>query len=78
MTKIASREAQMDDLFKSLGSSADSSSSLSESGRAKLEKLAARTSSDYARAEEWAKQKSELAKTLWLRVRPSACSQWIR
>jgi len=74
MTKIASRESQMGDLFKSLSGSADSSSSLSESGRAKLEKLAARTSSDYARAEEWAQQKSELAKKLWQRVRSNTCS----
>ena len=68
MTKIASRESQMGDLFKSLSGSADSSSSLSESGRAKLEKLAARTSSDYARAEEWSAQKRELAFSLWRKV----------
>lgn len=59
----------MRDIYSTITSGADTSSTVSDSARSKLDKLSARVTSDYARSEEWSTQKSELALKLWRRVR---------
>lgn len=46
----------------------DGTSKMSEANRSKFDKLAARISADYERADEWAKQKVELTHKLWVSV----------
>lgn len=67
LSRIATKESQMRELYSNSSSSA-SSSSTSDSSLAKADKLASRIASDYTRAEEWSTQKKELSHKLWRKV----------
>lgn len=59
----------MREIYRSSGqSAADGMSGMSEANRSKFDKLAARISADYERAEEWTKQKVSLTHKLWVKV----------
>ena len=65
LSRIASKEAQMRDMF---GAYMDATGPNAEATYNKLEKLATRVKAEYTRAEEWSAQKRELAHALWRKV----------
>lgn len=67
LARIASKQAQMRELYTAT-ENAGTSSSVAETNKAKLEKLASRIAADYVRVEEWSSQKRTLAHGLWRKV----------
>lgn len=67
LSRIASKQAQMRELYNA-SDNPSTSQSLSESNKSKIDKLASRVAADYSRAEEWSAQKRMLAHGLWRKV----------